>query len=117
MCNTDEVGLRNLQYWNAYISKEFSKINYLNFSLRKLERKKQITSKVSRRNEIKIREQISETENWKTDREKSAKPKAHSLTGSMISIKSLGRLRRKKKLLTSEMKGWISFQIPHTLKE
>ena len=77
MWNTDRVGLRNLQYWNAYISKEeLSKINYLNFSLRKLERKKnkrkrkkQITSKVSRRNEIKIREQISETENWKTDRE------------------------------------------------
>ena len=70
MWNTDRVGLRNLQYWNAYISKEeLSKINYLNFSLRKLERKKQITSKVSRRNEIKIREQISETDNWKTDRE------------------------------------------------
>ena len=77
MWNTDRVGLRNLQYWNVYISKEeLSKINYLNFSLRKLERKKnkrkrkkQITSKVSRRNEIKIREQISETENWKTDRE------------------------------------------------
>ena len=70
MWNADKVGLRNLQYWNAYISKEeLSKINYLNFSLRKLEKKKQITSKVSRRNETKIREQINETENWKTDRE------------------------------------------------
>lgn len=70
MWNADKLGLRNLQYWNVYISKEeLSKINYLNFSLRKLERKKQIICKVSRKNEIKIREQISETENWKTDRE------------------------------------------------
>ena len=41
MWNADKVGLRNLQYWNAYVSKEeLSKINYLNFSLRKLEKKK-----------------------------------------------------------------------------
>lgn len=46
MWNADKVGLRNLQYWNACVSKEeLSKINYLNFSLRKLEKKSKLPPK------------------------------------------------------------------------
>ena len=53
---------------NAYIRKEeSSKINKLSFYLRRIDKEEQIKSKVSRRKEIiKIRAEINETENRKS---------------------------------------------------
>ena len=94
---------------NAYIRKIVkSKINNLTFHLRKLD-KEPIKSKESRRKEIiKIRAEISDTENRKSTQKNQQKPKVSSSKRS-IKLKNLNtRLIKKKKkrdkLLMSEVK-------------
>lgn len=65
---------------NAWIRKEeISKISYLSFNLRKLEKEKQINLKISKRKEItKIKAEIHEVKNGKSI-EKIKGPKSASL--------------------------------------
>ena len=118
--NADKAGLtKKFTVLNAYVRKEGSKINYLSFFLKKLDREEQIKSKVSRRKEIiKNRAQINKIENRKLT-EKINKTKSSFFEIINDINKPLTRLRRKQKghkLLTLETKEGTSIQIPYTFK-
>ena len=85
---------------NAHTRKEErSKINNLNFHFRKQEKEEQIKSKVSRRKEIiKIRAEISETENRKSiEKKKINETKSWFFENINKINQPLARLTKKKK--------------------
>ena len=101
MWDVAKAALRgNVTALNAHTRKEErSKINNLNFHFRKQEKEEQIKSKVSRRKEIiKIRAEISETENRKTiEKKKINETKSWFFEKTNKINKPLARLTKKKR--------------------